>query len=134
MKTKVKEMKSEIDENKRIISQKDEEIYGFNTKIKNMTNEIDTLKQKINTNNMESDEIQRLKSEIKIKNDLPKIINELKFVVLSDIHVSGLIGRKKMKYLAEVVNQLKPDIIFITGDLMDGSVNQLKKEISLYTL
>jgi predicted MPP superfamily phosphohydrolase len=71
-----------------------------------------------------------IEKEIKIKNDLPKIINDLKFVVLSDIHVSGLIGRKKMKYLAEVVNQLKPDIIFITGDLMDGSVNQLKKEIA----
>jgi len=71
-----------------------------------------------------------IKTEIKIKSNLPKVISKLRFVVLSDIHVSGLIGRKKMKYLAETVNQLKPDIIFITGDLMDGSVNQLKKEIA----
>jgi predicted MPP superfamily phosphohydrolase len=28
---------------------------------------------------------------------LPSIINDLTFVVLSDIHVSGLIGRKRMK-------------------------------------
>lgn len=71
-----------------------------------------------------------IKTEIKIKNNLPKVINDLKFVVLSDIHVSGLIGRKRMKKLAEEVNSLKPDILFITGDLMDGSVHQLKKEIA----
>jgi hypothetical protein len=35
--------------------------------------------------------------EIPIKNSLPSIINDLTFVVLSDIHVSGLIGRKRMK-------------------------------------
>lgn len=68
--------------------------------------------------------------EIPIKNSLPSIINDLTFVVLSDIHVSGLIGRKRMKKLTEQVNSLKPDVIFITGDLMDGSVNQLKKEIA----
>ncbi|APJ03270.1 metallophosphoesterase [Silvanigrella aquatica] len=69
-------------------------------------------------------------THIKVKSILPNNIKNLKFVVLSDIHVSGLIGKKRMKYLAETVNSLNPDIIFITGDLMDGSLNQLKKEIA----
>ena len=71
-----------------------------------------------------------IKTEIKIKNNLPKSINKLRCVVLSDIHVSGLIGKKRMEKLAQDVNVLNPDIIFITGDLMDGSLNQLKKEIA----
>ena len=71
-----------------------------------------------------------IKTEIPIRNNLPEIINELNFVVLSDIHVSGLIGKKRMRQLTEQVNSLKPDVIFITGDLIDGSLNQLKKEIA----
>jgi predicted MPP superfamily phosphohydrolase len=34
-----------------------------------------------------------------------------------------------MKHLVKRVNALNPDIIFLTGDLMDGSLKQLKKEI-----
>lgn len=71
-----------------------------------------------------------IKKQIKIKNNIPTNIKNLKFVVLSDIHVSGLIGKKRMKKLALDVNSLNPDIIFITGDLMDGSLKQLKKEIA----
>lgn len=71
-----------------------------------------------------------IRTEIPIKSSLPSNINNLNFVVLSDIHVSGLIGRKRMQQLAAQVNSLNPDVIFITGDLMDGSVNQLKKEIA----
>lgn len=56
-------------------------------------------------------------------------IENIKVVVLSDVHVSGLIGRRRIRKLVANVNALNPDVIFITGDLMDGSVRQLRREI-----
>jgi predicted MPP superfamily phosphohydrolase len=66
---------------------------------------------------------------IPLPSSIHKNIEELKIVVLSDIHVSGLIGKRRMRSLTQRVNALNPDFIFITGDLMDGSLKQLKKEI-----
>ncbi|MES2614214.1 MAG: metallophosphoesterase [Bdellovibrionota bacterium] len=66
---------------------------------------------------------------VPMPNTIPNEIENLVAVVLSDIHVSGLIGRRKMQRLVDMVNKLNPDVIFITGDLMDGSLKQLKKEI-----
>ncbi|RDB35679.1 MAG: hypothetical protein DCC88_08960 [Spirobacillus cienkowskii] len=71
-----------------------------------------------------------IKTEIKVKKNLPAEIKNLQCVILSDIHVSGLIGKKRVKKLTETVNKLEPDLIFLTGDLMDGSVHQLHKEIA----
>jgi predicted MPP superfamily phosphohydrolase len=53
-------------------------------------------------------------------------VEDLKIVVLSDIHVSTLRRTKEMEKLVAAVNPLKPDLIFITGDLVDGSVKDLK--------
>jgi predicted MPP superfamily phosphohydrolase len=60
---------------------------------------------------------------------VPSSVENLCVVVLSDIHVSGLIGKRRMARLAEKVNALEADFIFLTGDLMDGSLRQLKREI-----
>jgi predicted MPP superfamily phosphohydrolase len=59
---------------------------------------------------------------------LPDHLAGFKIAQISDVHVGLLIDGK---YLAEVVrrvNELKPDIIAVTGDLMDGSVAQLRQE------
>lgn len=66
---------------------------------------------------------------VPLPSSIPPQIENLSVVVLSDIHVSGLIGRRKMTSLAQRVNKLEPDFIFITGDLMDGSLKNLIKEI-----
>ena len=68
-------------------------------------------------------------ASIPLSSSVPRQVENLIVVVLSDIHVSGLIGRRKMLQLTERVNQLNPDFIFLTGDLMDGSLKQLHKEI-----
>jgi predicted MPP superfamily phosphohydrolase len=70
-----------------------------------------------------------IETKIKITKALPQELNTLKIVVLSDIHVSGLIGKRRMQKIQQIVNSLHADIILITGDLMDGSLKQLKKEI-----
>ena len=49
----------------------------------------------------------------------------LKIVQLSDVHVGPTIRRPEIERLVTAVNTLKPDIIAITGDLIDGTVADL---------
>jgi len=44
---------------------------------------------------------------------------------VSDVHVSATIGRTLVESLVEHVNALEPDLVVITGDLVDGSVHGL---------
>jgi predicted MPP superfamily phosphohydrolase len=46
-------------------------------------------------------------------------------VQLSDIHVGPTIGREFIEGIVARVNALAPDLVVITGDLVDGSVAQL---------
>ncbi len=74
--------------------------------------------------------------EYKVINN--KIIDEyhgLKIVHLSDIHYSSTIYEKQLENIVNKVNELKPDIVVLTGDLIDDRleynqdeiINQLKK-------
>ena len=56
------------------------------------------------------------KFELKIKN-LPAVFKGIKIVHLSDFHSKDF-GKKERKTL-EILNQLNPDFIFITGDIVD---------------
>jgi uncharacterized protein len=71
-----------------------------------------------------------IECEIQLGKVLPEELERLKFVVISDVHVSGLIGHRRTRALAAKVNKLKPDVIFAVGDFVDGSVNQLRNEIA----
>jgi predicted MPP superfamily phosphohydrolase len=66
---------------------------------------------------------------IPIDKQLPNAIENLTAVVLSDVHVAGIVGEGRMRRLAKTVNALKPDLIFVTGDLVDGSVRQLARAV-----
>lgn len=66
---------------------------------------------------------------IPVRDDLPEDIESLRVVVLSDIHVAGLVGKRRMRRLVKRVNTLAPDVIFVTGDLVDGTVRQLRHEV-----
>ncbi|MEN9809674.1 MAG: hypothetical protein RLZZ488_1241 [Pseudomonadota bacterium] len=56
-------------------------------------------------------------------------LEKLTAVVLSDVHVAGLVGAGRMRRLTQTVNSLMPDFIFVTGDLVDGSVRQLRNDV-----
>jgi predicted MPP superfamily phosphohydrolase len=45
---------------------------------------------------------------------------------LSDLHLGNLLGRRWLGQLVERVNQMKPDIIVIAGDLVDGNVGRIE--------
>jgi len=62
-----------------------------------------------------------------------KINKPIKLVQISDVHV----GSRSAKYLDKVVTQVqanKPDLVFITGDLLDSSLVDTQQLASLKTL
>ncbi|AKQ65899.1 ICC-like protein phosphoesterase [Myxococcus hansupus] len=57
--------------------------------------------------------------------NLPRALEGLTLVQLTDIHIGGVIQRRFIDELVSRTNALKPDLIAITGDLVDGSVDAL---------
>lgn len=56
---------------------------------------------------------------------LPRALDGLTIVQLTDLHVGPFIGRRFVDELVDRVNALKPDVVAITGDLVDGDVPTL---------
>jgi len=57
---------------------------------------------------------------------LPKALDGTLVVQLTDIHLGPTIGRGFMESLVQRCNALAPDIVVITGDLVDGRVKDLR--------
>ncbi|RFU44170.1 metallophosphoesterase [Paraburkholderia sp. DHOC27] len=57
--------------------------------------------------------------------DLPRALEGFTIVQISDIHVGPTIKRRYVDAIVDAVNRLKPDLIAVTGDVVDGSVPQL---------
>ena len=53
-------------------------------------------------------------------NKLPQDLDGLRIVQISDLHAGQTIGRAYVQSVSDQVVQLKPDLIVITGDLVDG--------------
>jgi hypothetical protein len=56
-------------------------------------------------------------------------LNGVRVVQISDIHIGPTLDRHFMRRVVEQVNALQPDIIAVTGDLVDGSVRTLREEV-----
>ncbi|NOJ79745.1 metallophosphoesterase [Myxococcus xanthus] len=61
---------------------------------------------------------------------LPKALDGLSIVQLTDIHVGHFIQRRYMDALVQQANALRPDLFAITGDLVDGDVASLGGHVS----
>jgi len=59
--------------------------------------------------------------------DLPAALDGFTIVQISDIHVGPTIKRSYVDAIVDAVNRLKPDLIAVTGDVVDGSVEQLSR-------
>jgi hypothetical protein len=57
--------------------------------------------------------------------DLPPQLQGFTIAQISDIHVGPTIKRPYVEAIVDAVNSLRPDVIAVTGDLVDGSVSQL---------
>lgn len=63
---------------------------------------------------------------------LPNSFHGLKIVQLSDFHYGTTINKKQLDKIVNQVNELKPDILFFTGDLLDKNITlteDTKKEL-----
>ncbi len=56
---------------------------------------------------------------------LPQDLDGFTIVQISDIHVGPTIKRRYVQAIVDAVNEQLPDMIAITGDVVDGSVEQL---------
>jgi predicted MPP superfamily phosphohydrolase len=61
---------------------------------------------------------------------LPAALDGLRVVHLSDIHVGPYLRRRELESLVERVNTLRPDIIAITGDLIDRDIASLPDAVA----
>jgi uncharacterized protein len=60
---------------------------------------------------------------------LPQAQDGFRIVQLTDVHVGPTIGRAFVEEIVDRANALVPDLIAITGDLVDGTVTQLAQAI-----
>lgn len=61
---------------------------------------------------------------------LPKSMDGLKIVQISDVHVGPTIRREWVEALVAEVNASQPDVIALTGDFVDGSVEELADHVA----
>jgi uncharacterized protein len=62
--------------------------------------------------------------------DLPAALHGFTIVQISDIHVGPTIRGRYVEAIVEAVNRLNPDVVAITGDLVDGSVAELGDHVA----
>lgn len=61
---------------------------------------------------------------------LPAALEGFRIVQISDIHVGPTIRRGKLEAIVQAVNRLQPDAVAITGDLVDGTVPELRDHVA----
>ncbi len=59
----------------------------------------------------------------------PKQLDGFRIVQISDLHIGPLLGRRFAERVVAQVNALGPDLVAITGDLVDGSVRRLAADV-----
>ena len=60
---------------------------------------------------------------------LPQSLDGTTIVHLSDIHLGPVVGYTDLSKVVNMVSIIKPDIIVITGDLVDSTVEKLKQTV-----
>jgi predicted MPP superfamily phosphohydrolase len=70
-----------------------------------------------------------VKVDIPIK-DLPESLHGFSIAQISDVHVGPTIKAAYVGAIVDAVNQLEVDVIAVTGDIVDGSVQQLSSHVA----
>jgi predicted MPP superfamily phosphohydrolase len=60
----------------------------------------------------------------------PEALDGFRIAQISDLHIGPILGRRFARSLVERVNALEPDLVAVTGDLVDGSVGKLADEVA----
>lgn len=62
---------------------------------------------------------------------LPRALDGLTIAHLSDLHIGGILESRFLSDVVSRVNRLSPDLVAITGDLVDGSVAHLGSTVAV---
>lgn len=62
--------------------------------------------------------------------DLPTEWEGLRIVQISDLHVGPTIGAAYVRRVVEMSNALAPDLVALTGDIVDGTVARLAQDVA----
>ena len=60
----------------------------------------------------------------------PRALDGFRIAQISDIHIGPLRDRRFARHLTSRVNELAPDLVCVTGDLVDGSARLLADEVA----
>jgi predicted MPP superfamily phosphohydrolase len=61
---------------------------------------------------------------------LDRALNGLRIATFADGHLSATYGGRRFERLVELINEQRPDVVAIVGDLVDGSVEELRKDVA----
>ncbi|PJZ59068.1 metallophosphoesterase [Leptospira barantonii] len=65
-----------------------------------------------------------------VEKNLHSSLDGFKIVQVSDIHIGPTIKKSFLESVVKTINELEPDLIAITGDLVDGPVSKLGHHIT----
>lgn len=74
-----------------------------------------------------------IKEKTLYSKELPKDFDGLKIVQISDINYGTSINKKELKDIVKKINLTKPDILVLTGDLLNSEVDYSSKDIEFIT-
>ena len=68
-----------------------------------------------------------------INERIPQNFNGFKIVHFTDLHYGTTVKEKELKKLVNTINELKPDLVVFTGDLVDRHVLLKENDINILT-
>ena len=71
-----------------------------------------------------------IEQKIKLGNKLPDSFNGMTIAQISDLHVGPTIKKGYVENVVAKISQVNPDMIVITGDLIDGSIKHLINDLA----
>jgi predicted MPP superfamily phosphohydrolase len=74
-------------------------------------------------------EIETPEIEVKLAR-LPSQLEGFKIVQITDMHIGAILEKNFVRQVVDTVNGLNPDLIVITGDLVDAQVRHIGKDIA----
>ena len=60
----------------------------------------------------------------------PRALDGFRIVQISDVHIGPILGRRFCEQLVQRIRALDPDLVAITGDLVDGDARLLADEVA----
>lgn len=66
---------------------------------------------------------------VKIK-DLPAGLEGFTIVQLSDLHIGTIVNKRYVSRVVKMANALKPDMVALTGDIVDGDIRELSAALA----